>query len=192
MSFQTQDQFSVVLNAEGRKVGDFDEQRDWSGVRGGERFSDDPTKYKDAKEACTWIPGHLFPSLQWQLASGYRDQETALTGSKSWRGLYGPSQSISRRTIPSTSSNRAKVWIWIRRVGTPGTMTVELRTNSADTPTSTVLKSTTITIADVTDTVSVLHGFTWASVQAVTSGTTYHILLVEMMQITTKIIGKLQ
>ncbi len=176
VSFQTQDQFSVVLNAEGRKVGDFDEQRDWSGGRGGERFSDDPTKYKDAKEACTWIPGHLFPSLQWQLASGYRDQETALTGSKSWRGLYGPSQSISRRTIPSTSSNRAKVWIWIRRVGTPGTMTVELRTNSADTPTSTVLKSTTITIADVTDTVSVLQGFTWASVQAVTSGTTYHIV----------------
>ena len=77
VSFQTQDQFSVVLNAEGRKVGDFDEQRDWSGGRGGERFSDDPSRYKDAKEACTWIPGHLFPSLHWQIASGYRSQDMA-------------------------------------------------------------------------------------------------------------------
>jgi len=36
VSWLTQDQFSIVLNSEGRKVGDFDEQRDWSGGRGKE------------------------------------------------------------------------------------------------------------------------------------------------------------
>jgi len=38
IDFLTQDQFNIVINAEGRKIGDFDEQRDWSGGRGGERF----------------------------------------------------------------------------------------------------------------------------------------------------------
>lgn len=176
VTFQTQDQFSVVLNAEGRKVGDFDEQRDWSGGRGGERFSDDPTKYKDAKEACTWIPGHLFPSLQWNIASGYRDAETALSGSKSWRGLYGITQSISRTVTASASSNRDKVWLWVRRIGTPGTMTVEIRTDSAGSPSSTVSKTVDITTTDITDTISVLQAFDWTGTTAVTSGTVYHIV----------------
>lgn len=171
-----QDQFSIVLNAEGRKVGDFDEQRDWSGGRGGDRFSDDPSKYKDAREACTWIEGHLFPSLQWQISSGYRDAEYSLTGSKSWRGLFGTTQSISRTVTASASSNRDKVWLWIRRVGTPGTLTVELRTNSSGSPSGTVSKTVDVTTSDVTDVVSVLQAFDWTGTSAVTSGTVYHIV----------------
>src|SRR5688572_26442509 len=162
VTWLTSEQFSIVLNSEGRKIGDFDEQRDWSGGRGGERFSDDPTKYKDAKEACSWIPGHLFPSLQWQIAEGYRDDEMALVGSKSWRGLFGTTQSISRTVVASASSNRDKVWLWIRRVGSPGTMTVELRSNSGGSP-GTVLQSTTVTTSTITDSVSVLHEFTASS-----------------------------
>lgn len=176
VSWLTQDQFSIVLSSEGRKIGDFDEQRDWSGGRGGERFSDDPTKYKDAKEACTWIPGYLFPSLQWQISTGYRDAEQALVGSKSWKGLYGATQSISRTVTASATSNREKAWMWIRRVGSPGTLTVELRSDDAGEPSSSVLKTVDITTTDVTDTVSVLQQITFASVQAVTSGTVYHIV----------------
>lgn len=176
VTFQTQDQFSVVLNAEGRKVGDFDEQRDWSGGRGGERFSDDPTKYKDAKETCTWIPGHLFPSLQWQIAEGYRDAEHDLVGSKSWRGLYGSTQSISRTFTASATSTRDYAWVWLRKVGNPGTMTVELRSNSSGSPSSTILKSAEITSADVTDTLSTLQLFDWTGSVSVTSGTIYHLV----------------
>jgi hypothetical protein len=171
----TQDQFGIVLNAEGRKIGDFDEQRTWSGGRGGERFSDDPTKYKDAREACTWIDGHLFPSLQWQISSGYRDVEMSLVGSKSWRGLFGTTQSISRTISASATSNRRKVWLWIRRVGSPGTLTVELRDNSGGSPGS-VLKTVDVTTSTVTDRLSVLQEFDYGSNQAVTSGTTYHIV----------------
>lgn len=176
VTWLTGEQFSIVLNSEGRRIGDFDEQRDWSGGRGGERFSDDPSRYRDAREAWTWTPGYLFPSLQWQISSGYRDAEMALVGSKSWRGLYGSTQSISRTVTASASSNRAKVWLWVRRVGTPGTMTVELRTNDSGSPSSTVLKTVEITTADITDTVSVLQEFEFSSVQAVTSSTVYHVV----------------
>jgi hypothetical protein len=176
VSWLTQDSFSIVLNSEGRKIGDYDEQRDWSGGRGGERFSDDPTKYKDAKEACTWIPGHVFPSLQWQIASGYRDAEFTLLGSKSWRGLYGDKQSISRTVTASASSNRDKAWIWIRRVGTPGTLTVEWRTDTAGSPSSTISKTVDVTTTDVADVISVLQAFDWPTTTAVTSATVYHLV----------------
>lgn len=174
--FLTQDQFSVVLNAEGRKVGDFDEQRTWEGGRGGERFSDDPTKYKDAKEATTWVPGHLFPSLQWQISSGYRDAEFTLLGSKSWRGVFGTKRYRSRTITASASSNRLNAWIWLRRIGTPGTLTVELQSSSGGTPTGTVLKTATVTTSTITDYISVLQQFTWTA-QAVTSGTVYHLVV---------------
>ena len=170
-----QDQFSIVLNAEGRKVGDFDEQRDWSGGRGGERFSDDPSRYKDAREACTWIEGHLFPSLQWQISEGYRDAETALVGSKSWRGAYGTTRYISRTVAAAASSNRVAAYLWLRRVGSPGTGTLELQSSSGGKPTGTVLKTDTVTISDITDVTSQLFEFSWTA-QAVTSGTTYHLV----------------
>jgi len=176
VSWFTQDSFSVVLNAESRKIGDFDEQRDWSGGRGGERFSDDPNKYKDAREAFSAIPGHLFPSLQWKISTGYRDAEQALPGSVSWRGLFGTTQSISRTFTASASSNRDKVWLWLRRVGSPGTLTVELRTDDTGSPSSTVLKSATVTTTDITDIVSLFQVFDWTGVQAVTSATVYHIV----------------
>lgn len=175
VSWLTSEQFSIVLNSEGRRVGDFDEQRDWSGGRGGERFSEDPSKYKDAKEACTWIPGHLFPSLQWQIASGHRSQDMALVGSKSWRGLFGTTQSISRSFTASASYSADKAWIWLRRVGSPGAMTLELRSNSSGSPGS-VLKSQTVTISTVTDWISVLQEFDWTSTESLTSGTTYHLV----------------
>jgi len=61
-------------------------------------------------------------------------------------------------------------------VGTPGSMTVELRTNSAGSPSSTVLKSATVTTSTITDVVSELYAFDWTSTQAVTSGTVYHVV----------------
>lgn len=171
----TSEQFSVVLNAEGRKIGDFDEQRDWSGGRGGERLSDDPTKYKDAWNACTWIKGHIIPSLQQNISTGYRDAEQALPGSVSWRGVFGSTRYISRTVVASASSNRAHIWFWIRRVGSPGTLTVEWQDNSGGKPDGTANKSATVTTSAVTDVLSELHDFSFTA-EAVTSGTTYHIV----------------
>lgn len=176
ISFLTQDQFNIVINAEGRKVGDFDEQRDWSGGRGGERFSEDPTKYKDAKNTCTWIPNHAFPSLLQVISTGYRDAEQAATASVSWRGTFGATRYISRTITASASSNRTNIWLWLKKVGTPGTFTVELQTSSGGFPPGTVLQSATVTASTITDTLADYVGFSITS-QAVTSGTTYHIVV---------------
>src|SRR5512140_603548 len=106
VTWLTSEQFSVVLNAEGRRIGDFDEQRTFAGGRGGERFSDDKTMYKDGRWAGTWIDGHVFPALQWTPAKGYRDLEQALPGSVSWRGLFGSTRYVSRTFVASATSNR--------------------------------------------------------------------------------------
>jgi hypothetical protein len=176
VTWMTGEQFSIVLNSEGRRIGDFEEQRDWSGGRGGERFSDDPSKYKDAREACTWIPGYLFPSLQWQFSSGYSDAEMELVGSKSWRGLHGTMQSISRKFTATASSERSTIFLWLRRVGNPGTLTIELRDDAGGVPGS-VLKYEEADADDITtDVVSVLHRFYLSTPHALTSSTSYHIV----------------
>jgi len=172
----TQDQFSIVLNNEGRKVGDFDEQRNWSGGRGGERFSDDPTKYKDGKEVATFIEGHVFPSLQWNISEGYRVAEQALPGSMSWRGLFGSTRVVSRSFTVSPAMTAGRAYLWVRRIGTPGTLTFELRANSSGDP-GTLLQLVTLTAADFPDVLSVFQLFNWAGTQSLTDATVYHIVI---------------
>jgi len=174
----TAEQFSVVLNAEGRRIGDFDEQRDWTGGRNGERFSDDPSRYYDAREAATWIRGHVTQSLQWKIATGYRDANTALDGSKTWQPLLsGAHRYVSRSFVPAANYTLTKAWLWVRRRGNPPTMTVSIRANSAGDPSASTLVSKTITTADVTDLPSVLLDVSPTATQAVVSGTTYHIVV---------------
>lgn len=176
VTWLTSEQFSIVLNSEGRRIGDFDEQRTWNGGRGGERFSDDPSKYKDGKEVFTAIEGHLFPSLQWNISEGYRVAEQALPGSLSWRGLFGTQRYISRSFTCSPAMTADKAWLWIRRVGQPGTLTFELRSNSAGDPGS-VLKTVTKTVSDFPDVLSQLEEFDWTSTQALSDATVYHIVV---------------
>jgi len=172
----TQDQFSVVLNSERRMIGDFDEQRDWSGGRGGERFTDDPTKYKDGKDVCTWIEGHVFPTLQWNISEGYRVAQQHMPGSVSWRGLFGSTRYISRTITVSPAMTADKAYIWIRRRGTPGTLTFELRGDTAGSP-GAVLKTVTYAATDFDDVLSVLKVFDWTTTQSLTNATVYHLVI---------------
>lgn len=176
VTWLTSEQFSIVLNSEGRRIGDFDEQRTWNGGRGGERFSDDPSKYKDGKEVFSAIEGHLFPSLQWNISEGYRVAEQALPGSLSWRGLFGTQRYISRSFTCSPAMTADKGWMWLRRVGQPGTLTFELRDDSGGNPNS-VLKTVTKTISDFTDVLSQLEEFDWVTTQALSNATVYHIVV---------------
>jgi len=172
----TQDQFSIVLNQEGRRIGDFDEQRDWSGGRGGERFSEDPSKYKDGKEVFTAIEGHVFPSLQWNISTGYRVAEQHLPGSVSWRGLFGSTRYIARSFTMSADMTADKAYIWVRRIGTPGTLTFELRGDTTDNP-GTVLQTVTKAATDFSDVISVLQVFDWTGTEALTNTTKYWIVV---------------
>jgi hypothetical protein len=170
----TQDQFSIVLNSEGRRIGDFDEQRDWSGGRGGERLSDDPTKYKDGKDVSSYIEGHIFNGLQWKISEGYRGYEADLPGSVTWKGVYGTTRYISRSFTCSPALTARAIYIWVRRVGQPGTLTVELRDDSGGNP-NTVLKTATRTTASFPEMTSEFMRFSF-SAASLSDATTYHIV----------------
>src|SRR5512146_1388214 len=130
------DSQNIYLQSAGKKIGDFDEQRAWKGGRGGEKFPDDPSKFWDSQDCWTLMTGHVTPTLLWQYATGYRTTLTYLPGaskSVSWRALVSSTRFIASDDLTAlTAADKAKVWI--RRVGTPGTLTCELRAASGSMP----------------------------------------------------------
>ena len=69
------------------------EQRDWTGGRANEFFSDDPTRYLDGLNLWSLTPGKLVPSPQWNIATGHRPNgsDADLPGNMDWRALIGDS-----------------------------------------------------------------------------------------------------
>jgi hypothetical protein len=161
------------------------EQRNWIGGMGRRRYEDDPTGFFDSDYMWTTTEGQIFPSLQWRFATSLRSADTSLPGGSvnlAWWKLYGntPASRIARYLsiafVASASYNADKGYLWIRRRGTPGTLTFELCADHA-TPgkPGTVLKTVTKTTSDITDTVSVYQLFDWTTTQALVATTTYHI-----------------
>jgi len=161
------------------KFGDWDPnfshigQRDWSGGRGQDDFFDDPTRFYDAS-AWTLTEGKVLPAMQWQISTGLRDKDENMPGDLAWRELHGVKRYYSTQFTAGQSYSIDKTYLWIKRVGSPATLTVELCTNSGSNP-NTVLKTTTVTTSTVTDIISLFYAFDHTGTQAVTSGTAYHI-----------------
>lgn len=159
------------------------EQRNWIGGRGRLRYDDDPTGFFDSDFLWSMTDGKLMPSLQWRFCQGLRNAETSLPGNNSsmaWWKLYGntPASLIARYlsiSFAASASYAANAgYLWIRRRGTPGTLTFELCANSSGSP-GTVLQTVTKSTSDITDTVSVFTLFNWTGTESLTSSTTYHI-----------------
>ena len=161
------------------KFGDWDPnfshigQRDWSGGRGQDDFFDDPTRFYDSS-AWTLTEGKILPAMQWQISTGLRDEDRNMAGDLAWRELHGLKRYYSTQFTAGQSYNIDKTYLWIKRVGSPATLTVELCTNSGSNPDE-VLKTTTVTTSTVTDIISLFYAFDHTGTQAVTSGTKYHI-----------------
>jgi hypothetical protein len=168
----SEDRFSVFLRSVGKQIGDFDEQRDFTGGLGSERQSDNPTAYFDAQNVWTLSSGHAISGLQWKFARGLRDEDVNLPGSVSWKSLVGSDRYIDV-SFSSSGFDAEHILMWVRRRGTPGTLTVELCSDSAGDP-GTVLKTATIGASDIDDIISVLNDFSITS-QTLTGSTTYHI-----------------
>lgn len=170
---------TMVVSSGGERYGDFEpghshiEQRDWSGGRGVEEFDDDNTGFFDSMNAWTWDDGKLYNGPQWHFARGIRSSDSYIQdGSMSWVQLTGSNRVVATSFAASASYSADKAYLWIRRRGTPGTLTFNLYSDSGGSPDA-VLKSVTKTIADITDYVSVMQVFDWTGTQALTSGTTY-------------------
>lgn len=151
-------------------------QDDWSGGRGNEVFEDDVSRYNDSYRVQTDRDGYLILGPQETYGSGnYRTMNQDSPGSLRWAALVGTGRYISAPVVASASFTTAKIELWIARVGTPGTLSVRLYSNSGGSP-HTMLAEVTITAASVATGInSLLYQFTLA--QALTSGTTYHLVV---------------
>ena len=59
----------IDIRNQGKKVGDFDEQRSWQGGALSQYFSDDKESFFDSKYAWS-LSQHLIPSFKWFISTG--------------------------------------------------------------------------------------------------------------------------
>ena len=171
----SQDDTVYVRNV-GKRVGDFDEQRSWKAGRGTENLSENAEGYWDSQNAWSLTPGHVHQTLQWYHARGLRSEDmympTRTSGDVQFVPLLGANLYISNSFAASASYSADKAYLWLRRRGSPGTLTFRLMSNSGGSPGS-ALQTVTKSISDITDFVSVYQVFDWTSTESLTSGTTY-------------------
>jgi len=171
---------TLRITGGGTKFGDWDptfshiQQETWEGGRAQETFADDPTRFFDSMNAWTLTPNKLMPAMQWKFPTGLRDADFYLPGDMKWVKLLGSQRYVAVSFEASASYDAANIYLWLRRVGNPGTLTLRLHTDDGGDP-DTVLQTKTVTTATITDIVSVFHLFELDTAESLTSGTTYHI-----------------
>jgi len=176
---------TLKVSGGGGKFGDWEpgmshiEQRTWEGGRGQENFDQDDTRFFDSQNCWTMTPNKLLPGPQLSYGRNVFEDYVHLPVSTNyghndmrWVPLVG-----ARRFLAVVSNRDTftadKVRLWIRRVGSPGTLTYTLRTDSASLPTTTVLQTVTKTVSDVPDFLSVFMTFDWSGTQSMTASTNY-------------------
>ncbi len=174
----SEDQFGLYIRNVGKQIGGFDEQRDWSGGRGGEFFSEDARRFFDSQN-CWTLNGHVTPTLQWKYATGYRVVDQLQWGNVQFVPAYiaGGQRYVSGSFVAGANNTTDKCWMLIKRVGNPPTGTFYLCPNTGSVPDfAGALKSKTVTTTEITDKISVYYAFDYTSTQAITSGTTYWVV----------------
>lgn len=168
---------TVHIRTAGKRIGDFDEQRSWNGGRGIENLSDNAAGFWDSQNAWTMTDGHVHQTLLWEFSKGLRScffNMPSRTRSLAWRQLFGTTRFIASYFTIDSSFSADYVRMWVRRVGRPGTLTVEICANNSGVPGTVAATSTTIR-GDFIDVLSILKKFDWTSTTPVVNGTIYHI-----------------
>jgi hypothetical protein len=174
---------TLMINQQGGEYGDFDpsmshiQQSEWVGGRGQERFAEDQTRYYDAKNLWTTSSGMIFPSLQWRYVIGDYLSQHALQLAKnySWKNLSNLTYSTMFTTVGSY--NAAKIQLWIRKVGTPANLTIDIRGNTTNKPNATVVATETLTSGAITDNDVRYTSITLDPVGALSATTSYHLIV---------------
>ncbi|MBN2503152.1 MAG: hypothetical protein JXB38_20410 [Anaerolineales bacterium] len=112
------------------------EQRTWHGGRDLEELADSeglPVRFYDSLNAWTVTPGRVFPAPQWRFGRGLRDANKHLPGSMKWHPLFGEAGIIAVPFTPQANYAADQAYVWLRRVGSPGDLALELRENTTNT-----------------------------------------------------------
>jgi len=150
-------------------------QNDWSGGRGLKLATDDRSRFADSKRLNTRRPGQITLGGLETYTTGHRQTEQFMPSAAAgltWQSLTGANRFASYNVTISATGNRARIYLWVRRRGTPGVLSVRLKEDNAGFP-GTQAKLVQVTTSDITDTVSMLYEFTFTSVQAVTAANVY-------------------
>jgi hypothetical protein len=170
-------------------------QDDWSRGRANEDFDRDTARYYDAWIANTQHEGQVILGGLPTYATGYRTLDQHMPGDVvnggggwaayshvSWWKLYGSTgigqmRYFGTKLTASGTYTATCVWLWIRQVGSPpGSLTVSLYSDNAG-AIGTLLKTVTLASSEYTNQISELHRFTFASTQAISSGTVYWLVV---------------
>lgn len=155
-----------------------DMQEEWTSGTGLRNFRDDPMGYADGQFLWSMTPRKLFPAPQWFFGKGTRTMDYSMPGSMNWQPLLGSYLYLSRKFTAAANNTATQVRLWVRRVGSPGTLTLKLYSDTSGDPNAALANSTvTKTTSDITDTISELVTFAFPSSQSLTASTVYHVVV---------------
>ena len=165
---------TLNITGGGKRFGDFEpnfshlEQRTWVGGRGVENYVEDQTGFFDSQNLWSLTPNKIFPAPMWKFAQGVKTADEDLGVDRTWKKLIDASRYVSVAIGAITSADYAN--LWVRRRGSPGTLTLELRADSGGEAEGTLHQTVTKTVTDITDTISVFEEFNWTSTQTLSAG----------------------
>src|SRR3972149_4572007 len=171
---------SLQTQSGGTRYSDFSEpfkpipQDNWAGGRGQEDFERDTTRFFDSYRLNTWMANQCVLGPQEQYTTGYRVDDYVMPGNVTWFGLLSDQRYLAR-SFSAQGGAMDRVYLWVRRGGTPGNLVVELCANNAGVP-GTALQTVTVTPSTFgSDTVSKLYPFDWSGTETLVASTTYWI-----------------
>jgi hypothetical protein len=177
--------YGLVINNEGRAIERRPRQNsqyvpftqnDWSSGRALKFAIEDRSRFADSKRLNTRRAGIVSLGGQEKYTNGHRQMEQFLPPSATgvtWQALTGSNRFIAYKVTATATGNRKRIYIWLRKRGTPtAALGVWLLQNNAGDP-GTTLKLVSVAVASVDDTISMLYECTFDSVQAVTATTDY-------------------
>jgi len=155
-----------------------DAQDNWIGGRGLLDFND-KTRYWHGYMVNTMLPNKAFLGPQPTIAGGYRDEYRDLIGSTTFQALTGSTRYIARKfTVGASNFNSRRIMVWLKQIGTPGDLRIELRNDSGGEPGGTVYKQEDVSAERIyRDWLAWLHVMEFAATQILSASTDYWIVV---------------
>lgn len=179
---EPQPRVSIKMHQGGTKHSDYEppyasvEDRDWSVGRGLDNSDLEEGRFYDSYRANTWMGGKIILGPLDFYGTGYRDMDMNAyntTAESTWHQLISSGRYLASQFTASASYTIKKIYVPLRKVGSPGSFTIALYSDDGADDPDTLLASDTVTVSDT----YLEYGVAEIS-QAVTSGTKYHVVLI--------------
>ena len=151
-------------------------QDDWTGGRGNEDFEADTSRYFDGHFVDTSKESGVILGGRETYSTGYHNQDQVLPGSMTFYGAYVATRYLAVSFTGSASYTSYQCEIWVKKIGSPGDLQVELWDNAGGSPDS-MLASKTLTAANITtDVISLFKDFVWTGSPGISAVTLWVVI----------------